>query len=151
MSLGSLHWPWSSTESWWSVTWSSVTVTARKSSEISSSGLTFSFCNFADLIIGFARICLWFPLMTGLSSIYFHNNLRGYLICSNREEFLRYDLEDFWAPVTYAKEHLTNLPGYHPYNIMIYIVCESHLWTFDETKFIFCQSLLILSWSPLVT
>ncbi len=63
--------------------------------------------------------------MMGLLSVHFHNNVRGYLICSNREESLRYDLEDFWAPITYKMEHLTNLPGYHPYNILIYIVCES--------------------------
>ena len=65
-----------------------------------------------------------FPLFMGLLAIYFHNNLRDFLICSNREEFLRYDLEDFWAPNTYEKEDLTNLPRYHPYKILILIVCK---------------------------
>lgn len=63
--------------------------------------------------------------MMGLVSVHFHNNLRGYLICSNREEFLRYNLEDFWATINYENERLTNLPLYHPYNMMIIIVCES--------------------------
>ena len=65
-----------------------------------------------------------FPLLMGLLAIYFHNNLRDFLICSNREEFLRYDLEDFWAPNTYEKEDITNLPRYHPYRILILIVCK---------------------------
>ena len=60
----------------------------------------------------------------GLLAVYFHNNLRDFLICANREEFLRYDLEDFWAPTTYEKEDITNLSSYHPYRILIIIVCE---------------------------
>ena len=75
----------------------------------------------------YTRLCLMFPLLMGLLAIYFHNNLRDFLICSNREEFLRYDLEDFWAPNTYEKEDITNLPRYHPYRILILIVCK--YWT----------------------
>ena len=60
----------------------------------------------------------------GLLAVYNHNNLRDFLICSNREEFLRYDLEDFWAPTIYEREDPTNLSVYHPYNILIMIVCE---------------------------
>ena len=71
------------------------------------------------------RICILFPLMMGLVSVHFYNNSRGYLICSNREEFLRYNLQDFWDEINYEKEHLNNLPGYHPFNMMIYIICES--------------------------
>ena len=72
-------------------------------------------------------MCLLFPLWMGLLAIYFHNNLRDYLICANREEFLRYDLEDFWAPTIYEKvgeEDLINLPRYHPYRILLLLLCE---------------------------
>ena len=53
----------------------------------------------------------------GLLAVYNHNNLRDFLICSNREEFLRYNLEDFWAPTVYDGEALTTLSVYHPYRI----------------------------------
>ena len=72
-------------------------------------------------------MCLLVPLWMGLFAIYFHNNLRDYLICANREEFLRYDLDDFWAPTIYEKEgeeDVTNLPKFHPYRILILLICE---------------------------
>ena len=34
--------------------------------------------------------------MTALLSVYYHDNIRDFLICSSREEDLRFDLKDFW-------------------------------------------------------
>ena len=53
-----------------------------------------------------------------------HNSLRGYLICSEREEFLRFNLENFWIPVPYDGRRFTNFPIYHPFQILVYITCK---------------------------
>ena len=37
------------------------------------------------------------PTVTAFFSVYFHDNIRAYLICSSREEDLRFDLMNFWV------------------------------------------------------
>ena len=37
------------------------------------------------------------PTITALLSVFFHDNIRAFLICSSREEDLRFDLTDFWV------------------------------------------------------
>ena len=71
------------------------------------------------------RFCLVFSVVMGLITTHVHNSLRGYLICSEREESLRFNLEDFWIPVPYDGVRFTNFPVYHPFQILSYIICKS--------------------------
>ena len=59
------------------------------------------------------RICLVVSVVMGLVITNVHNSLRGYLICSKREEFLRFNLEDFWISAPYDGSRFSNLPVYH--------------------------------------
>ena len=72
----------------------------------------------------FFRFCLVFSVVMGLITTYVRNSLRGYLICSEREEFLRFNLEDFWMPVPYDGTRLTNFPVYNPFQILSYVICK---------------------------
>ena len=42
------------------------------------------------------RFSLLLPLLTSLLSVLYHDRTRDFLICSSREEVLRFNLEDFW-------------------------------------------------------
>ena len=72
--------------------------------------------------------------MTALLSVYYHDNIRDFLICSSREEDLRFDLMNFWVKEVrksfteryiYSKslqgykENLTTLPWFHPFEIFV--------------------------------
>ena len=70
------------------------------------------------------RFCLVFSVVMGLIITYVHDSLRGYLICSKREEFLRFNLEDFWISAPYNGSRFSNLSVYHPYNILSGIICK---------------------------
>ena len=50
------------------------------------------------------------------------DNLRDFLICSNREERLRFNMEENIQDVGY-NEKLHNLDILHPYSLLIYIIC----------------------------
>ena len=69
------------------------------------------------------RWCFLIPLLLSIFSVMQHNNLRDYLICTSREEQLRFNLENFWMSEEYP-ESLTTLPFYHPYEVLIQIVCK---------------------------
>ena len=70
------------------------------------------------------RFCLMISVVVGLITTYVHNSLRSYLICSEREEFLRFNLEDFWSPAPYDGSSFTNFPVYHPFKIMSWSLCK---------------------------
>ena len=74
------------------------------------------------------RWCFLIPLLLSIFSVMQHNNLRDYLICTSREEQLRFNLENFWMSEEYP-ESLTTLPFYHPYEVLIQIVCKYCLTT----------------------
>ena len=76
------------------------------------------------VIIKVLRFCLVFSVTMGLITTIIHNSIRGYLICSEREEFLRYNLKDFWTPTPYDDSSISNLPKYHPFVIVTYILCK---------------------------
>ena len=65
-----------------------------------------------------------FSVVVGLITTYVHNNMRNYLICSKREEFLRFNLEDFWSPDPYDGSSFTSFPLYHPFKIFTWILCK---------------------------
>ena len=65
-----------------------------------------------------------FSVVVGLITTYVHNSLRSYLICSKREEFLRFNLEDFWSPDPYDGSSFTKFPLYHPFKILSWILCK---------------------------
>ena len=52
----------------------------------------------------------------------YSDNLRDFLICSNREERLRFNMEDMIQDIGY-QERLHNLDIHHPYSLLIYIIC----------------------------
>ena len=55
-------------------------------------------------------------------SLFYSDVKRDFLICSNREERLRFNMEDIIQDVGY-KERLHNLGVLHPYSLLIYIIC----------------------------
>ena len=57
----------------------------------------------------------------------YSDNLRDFLICSNREERLRFNLEDLFQDNGY-RELLQNLDILHPYSLLIYAICGIILW-----------------------
>ena len=89
------------------------------------------------------RLSLALPTMTALLSVYYHDNIRDFLICSSREEDLRFDLKDFWIKEVGKKlegfrkvqvhfnffqdynEQLTTFPWFHPFRILISILSIS--------------------------
>ena len=79
------------------------------------------------------RVCLVVSVVMGLIMTYVHDSLRGYLICSKREEFLRFNLEDFWISTPYDGSRLSNLPIYHPYNILSDIICKHCTGKYHES------------------
>ena len=74
-----------------------------------------------DNIFCIFRWCLSFPLLVACMTVYFHTNLRDYLICSSREEQLRFNLHNFWESKHYP-ESLTNLVWYHPFEIAVQLI-----------------------------
>ena len=42
------------------------------------------------------RTSLLLPLITALLSVLYRDNMRSFLICSSKEEVLRFDTRDFW-------------------------------------------------------
>ena len=77
-----------------------------------------------DSELNMLRFCLVFSVAMGLEITSKHNSLRGYLICSEREEFLRFNLEDFWISNSYDGSSFFNLPVYHPLKILSGILCK---------------------------
>ena len=77
------------------------------------------------------RLSLLIPLVFAMMSVYFHDNLRDYLICSSREEQLRFNLYNFWKSKDYP-ESLTNLSWYHPYEIALKLIGLSRFPTFYD-------------------
>ena len=54
-------------------------------------------------------------------SMLYSDNLRDFLICSNREERLRFNMEDLSQDSGY-KELVHNLHPYHPYSLFVYSI-----------------------------
>ena len=48
------------------------------------------------LRLSYFRLSLIVPTFTALFSVVLHDRIRDFLICSSREEDLRFDLNDFW-------------------------------------------------------
>lgn len=55
-------------------------------------------------------------------SMLYSDDKRDFLICSNREERLRFNMEDITQDNGY-KERLHNFGVLHPYSLLIYIIC----------------------------
>ena len=56
-------------------------------------------------------------------SMLYSDNLRDFLICSNREERLRFNMEDIIQANGY-KELVHNLDPLHPYSLLVYTICK---------------------------
>ena len=56
-------------------------------------------------------------------SVVYREHVRDFLICSSREERLRFNLQDFWLEANY-NENLSNLPRYHIFRILYSVICE---------------------------
>ena len=82
--------------------------------------INFTKLNMSNIL----RLCLVFSVVVGLMITHVHNSLRSYLICSEREEFLRFNLEDFWSPAPYDGSSFTSFPEYHPFKILSWSLCK---------------------------
>ena len=72
------------------------------------------------------RFCLFCPVLNGIFTLIYHNHFRDFLICSGREEFLRFNLEDFWNTEIdrIESEELMNLSWYHPLRLFAKFMCK---------------------------
>ena len=60
-------------------------------------------------------------------SLLYSDDKRDFLICSNREERLRFNMDDITQDNGY-NERLHNFGVLHPYSLLIYIICGITVW-----------------------
>ena len=59
------------------------------------------------------------------------DSMRGFLICSGKEEALRFSLENLLEDQSYIDGMLSKLPLYHPYQILIFVICKLRMFYFS--------------------
>ena len=89
-------------------------------------------CEYPMVKLLLERLSISLPLSFAFITILFSDNLRDFLICSNREERLRFNLEDFYQEIGY-KELLHNLNIYHPYSLLVFIIGTTHTIQYSTT------------------
>ena len=71
-----------------------------------------------------SRVCVSVPLAVSLVTLLYRDHVRDFLICSSREERLRFNLRDFWLEANYQDENFGNLPPYHPFCVLLITICK---------------------------
>ena len=67
------------------------------------------------------RLCLGIPVLVASLSMTQLNNIRDYLMCTGREEVVRYNIENFHEEDSVGGYAIL-LPVYHPYRILAMII-----------------------------
>ena len=62
-------------------------------------------------------------MLVSVIHVAYHDKMRDFMICSAKEEDLRYNLDNFLIEEEYP-ESLTTLPWYHPYELLVQIICR---------------------------
>ena len=62
-------------------------------------------------------------------TLLYREHVRDFMICSAREQELRYNIQDFYLDKHY-KEELVILPFYHPFKALYYLICKH--WNFSR-------------------
>ena len=63
------------------------------------------------------RICWVLPTFMASLALFYSDNMRGFIMCTGREEILRFNTNNFLEDVSYD-ESLMTLPFHHPYKIL---------------------------------
>ena len=74
-------------------------------------------------------------MLNGIFTLIYHNHVRDFLICSGREEFLRFNLENFWNTERdrIESQEWMNLSWYHPLRLFTKFICKLFSHESDST------------------
>ena len=69
------------------------------------------------------RACLWVPFVVGFLCMVYMNDLQPGLMCTRREEVVRFNLDDFYGNVEYPNK-LFLVPLFHPFKLVCLFIGE---------------------------
>ena len=78
------------------------------------------------------RMNLIWPMIGVIMTLVTMDSMRGFLICSGKEEALRFSLENLLEDQSYIDGMLSKLPLYHPYQILIFVICKLRIFYFSR-------------------